>query len=55
MTSLRGVTRASDQSSSSHSRQQRFSKLRAKGERKIFSLHLVEVFNEKQAAEYLTQ
>ena len=53
MTTLHGVTPARDQSSSSHSCRQRFSKLRLKENEKYPAL--VEVVNEKQAAEYLTQ
>ena len=53
MTSLRGVSRMTDQSSSDHSCRQRFSNLWEKRNEKYAAL--VEVFNEKQADEYLTQ
>ena len=52
MTSLRGVTRARDQSSVS-SRRQRFSKLGPKQNEKCSALE--EDFNDKQAAEYQSE
>ena len=52
MTSMRGVTRARDQSSVSR-RRQRFSKIGPKQNEKCSAL--VKDFNEKQAAEYQSE